>query len=157
MEPIEKSIDVDAPIQSVYNQWTQFEDFPHFMNGVKEVIQKDATHLHWRVNLWGKEEEWDAVITEQEPDIRVSWKSIDGLRTAGTVRFYDLGNNRTQVRLAMSYQPADAIEKVGDALGIVDRNVESSLKDFKKYIEQRGVESGAWRGEVHDSRMRPRS
>jgi len=152
MERVEKTIEVDRPVSTVYNQWTQFEEFPYFMTGVKEVRQLDDTHLHWRAEIWGKEKEWDAEITEQEPDRRISWKSISGAPNAGTVRFEPLGEDRTLVRLVMAYEPEDTVENIGDSLGIFSSRVENTLEQFKKYIESRGRESGAWRGEVHDSR-----
>src|SRR3954464_11441312 len=117
MEHVEKTVEVDRPVSTVYNQWTQFEDFPYFMEGVKEVRQIDDTHLHWRAEIWGKEKEWDAEITEQEPDQRISWKSVSGAPNAGTVRFEPAGPQRTKVRLVMAYEPDGAIENAGDALG----------------------------------------
>ena len=152
MEQVEKTVAVNCPIRTVYNQWTQFEEFPRFMAGVKEVRQIDDTHVHWRAEIWGKEKEWDAEITEQEPDKRISWKSVSGARNAGTVRFEPLDAERTRIRLAMAYEPEDAIENVGDALGIFSGRVEDSVEGFKKFIESRGQETGVWRGEVDDSR-----
>jgi uncharacterized membrane protein len=152
MEQVEKIVDVNCPIRSVYNQWTQFEEFPKFMAGVKEVRQIDDTHVHWRAEIWGKDKEWDAEITEQEPDKRISWKSISGAGNAGTVRFEPLEADRTRVRLVMAYEPEGAIETVGDALGIFTTRVENTVEDFKKFIESRGRETGGWRGEVNDSR-----
>jgi uncharacterized membrane protein len=156
MEQIDRDIDVDVPVGVAYNQWTQFEEFPRFMTGVKEVRQLDATHLRWRAEIWGKDKEWEAEITEQEPDVRISWKSVDGAWSAGTVRFEPLGVDRTRVRLAMGYDPQGFVENVGDALGIVGQRVQATLEDFKKFIEQRAVETGAWRGEVRDSQALPR-
>jgi uncharacterized membrane protein len=152
MEQVEKVVEVNCPISTVYNQWTQFEEFPRFMAGVKEVRQLDDSHVHWHAEIWGKDKEWDAEITEQEPDKRISWKSISGAPNAGTVRFEPLGADRTRVRLVMAYEPEGAIENTGDALGIFTRRVESTVKDFKEYIESRGRETGGWRGEVHNSR-----
>ena len=151
MERVEKVIEVDRPLSTVYNQWTQFEEFPFFMEGVKEVRQLDDTHLHWRAEIWGKEKEWDAEITEQEPDKRISWKSVGGAENAGTVRFEPLDAERTRVRLVMAYNPEGLVENVGDALGIFTSRVENTVKDFKQFIESRGVETGAWRGEVGNS------
>jgi uncharacterized membrane protein len=152
MERVEKVIEVDCPVRTVYNQWTQFEEFPRFMAGVKEVRQLDDTHVHWHAEVWGKDKEWDAEITEQEPDNRISWKSTSGAPNAGTVRFESLGAERTKVRLAMAYQPEGAIEGVGDRLGIFSARVQRTVEDFKTFIEKRGRETGAWRGEVDDSR-----
>jgi uncharacterized membrane protein len=151
MEHVEKTVEVNRPVSTVYNQWTQFEDFPYFMEGVKEVRQLDDTHLHWRAMIWGKEKEWDAEITEQEPDARISWKSVSGAPNAGTVRFEPLGAESTRVRLVMAYDPDGAVENVGDALGLFSARVQQSVDDFKKFIETRTDETGAWRGAVSDS------
>jgi uncharacterized membrane protein len=154
MERVEKYADVDRPLREVYNQWTQFEDFPKFMAGVKEVRQLDDTHLHWHASVWGKDKEWTAEITEQEPDERISWKSISGAQSAGTVRFEPLGADRTRVRLVMAYEPEGVIENAGDALGFLDAQVQAAVDDFKMFIEQRGTATGGWRGEVRDSLSR---
>lgn len=152
MERIEKTIEVDRPVRTVYNQWTQFEEFPRFMDGVKEVKQLDDTHVHWHAEIWGKDKEWDAEITEQVPDEKIGWKSISGdAPNAGVVRFEPLGADRTLVRLVMAYEPQGATEQAGDALGLLSARVQKSVKNFKEYIESRGVEDGAWRGTVHDS------
>jgi uncharacterized membrane protein len=151
MERIEKTIEVDCPIRTVYNQWTQFEEFPEFMAGVKEVKQLDDTHVHWHAEIWGVDKEWDAEITEQVPDERISWKSVSGdAPNAGTVRFEPLGATRTRVRLVMAYEPQGAVENLGDALGVMSGRLQNSVEDFKKYIESRGREGGAWRGTVRD-------
>ena len=154
MERIEKTIEVDCPVRTVYPQWTQFEDFPKFMAGVKEVRQLDDTHLHWRAEVWGKDKEWDSEITEQEPDERISWRSIGGATTAGTVRFEPLDANHTLVRLVISYEPEGLIENTVAAIGALSSQVETSVEDFKQFIEARGSETGAWRGEVSDKEPR---
>jgi uncharacterized membrane protein len=154
MERIEKTIEVECPIRMVYNQWTQFEEFPKFMDGVKEVKQLDDTHVHWHAEVWGKDKEWDAEITEQVPDERISWKSVSGVYTAGTVRFEPIGPSRTRVRLTMAYEPEGVIENLGDAVGALSGRVQNTVKDFKEFIEERGSETGAWRGAVHDSKAR---
>ena len=151
MERTEKSIEIGVPVRIAYNQWTQFEDFPRFMDGVKEVRQLDDTHLHWRAEIWGKEKEWDAEITEQEPDKRISWKSVSGAPNAGTVRFEPVGPDRTRVRLTMAYEPEGVMENVGDSLGVFTARVEHDVEEFKKFIERRGEETGAWRGAVDGS------
>jgi len=157
MERIEKTIEVDRPLRTVYNQWTQFEEFPRFMDGVKEVKQLDDTHVHWCAEVFGKDKEWDAEITEQVPDEKIGWRSISGdAPNAGVVRFEPIGPDRTLVRLVMAYEPQGASEKVGDGLGLMSMRVERSVKQFKKYIESRGIEDGAWRGEVHDSQSQPK-
>jgi uncharacterized membrane protein len=152
MKQVEKIVEVNCPVRTVYNQWTQFEEFPRFMAGVKEVRQLDDTHVHWHAEVWGKDKEWDAEITEQEPDKRISWKSISGAPNAGTVRFEPIGPDRTRVRLVMAYEPEGAMENIGDAMGIFSARVENTVEDFKTFIESRGQETGAWRGEVDDSR-----
>jgi uncharacterized membrane protein len=157
MERIEKSIDVRCPVRTVYNQWTQFEEFPRFMAGVKEVRQIDDTHVHWHAEIWGKDKEWDAEITEQVPDERISWKSTSGTPTAGTVRFEALGPDVTRVKLTLSYEPEGAIENVGDAAGLLSARVQDSVEDFKDFIENRGAETGGWRGEVHGGRQQART
>ena len=150
MERIEKSVEVKAPVNAVYNQWTQFEEFPRFMAGVKEVKQLDDTHVHWHAEIWGKDKEWDAEITEQVPDQRISWRSISGdAPNAGSVRFEPVGPDRTRVNLTMEYEPQGVIENVGDKLGVMSARVQNTVEDFKKFIEQRGQETGGWRGEVH--------
>ena len=153
MERIEKSIEVHCPVRTVYNQWTQFEDFPRFMSGVKEVRQLDDTHVHWHAEVWGKDKEWDAEITEQVPDERISWKSTSGASTSGTVRFESLGPDVTRVRLALAYEPEGAIENIGDAVGLMSARVQESVEDIKEFIEERGAETGGWRGEVHGGRV----
>ena len=155
MERVERSVEVDCPIRTVYNQWTQFEEFPRFMSGVKEVTQLDDTHVRWRAEIWGKDKEWDAEITEQVPDQRISWRSTSGEENAGTVRFEPLPGDRTLVRLAMGYEPKGALENAGDRLGMFTSHVETTMKDFKHYIEERQVADGAWRGEVHGSQRQP--
>ncbi len=152
MERVEKAVEVDCPIRTVYDQWTQFEEFPRFMSGVKEVRQLDDTHVHWHAEVGGKDKEWDAEITEQIPDERISWRSTSGAENAGTVRFEQLPGNRTLVRLAMGYDPQGALENAGDVLGVFTSHVESTMQDFKRYIEQRRAPDGAWRGVVRDGR-----
>jgi uncharacterized membrane protein len=148
MERIEKSVEVRCPVRTVYNQWTQFEDFPRFMAGVKEVKQLDDTHLHWHAEIWGKDKEWDSEITEQVPDQVISWRSTSGARNAGTVRFEPVAADRTRVKLTMEYEPEGAVEKAGDAIGVLSARVQNTVEDFKKFIEERGAETGGWRGEV---------
>ena len=155
MHQVEQSIEVDRPVRMVYNQWTQFEDFPSFMHGVTEVRQVDDTHLHWKAMLGGKDVEWDAEITEQEPDRRISWKSISGAHNAGTVRFRRIGKDRSAVRLVMAYETHGAYESLGSAMGAVDARVRHTLHDFKKFAESQAVETGAWRGEVVGGRQLP--
>jgi uncharacterized membrane protein len=148
MENIEKSIEVHVPVHTAYNQWTQFEEFPRFMEGVTSVKQMDDTHLHWRANFYGREEEWDAEITEQIPDDRIAWRSTDGSRHAGVVTFHHLDAGTSRVMLQLGYDPEGFVENMGDKMGFVTRRVEGDLKRFKEFIEGRGAETGAWRGEV---------
>lgn len=152
---IEKDIEVNAPLHSVYNQWTQFEEFPSFMDGVREVRQTDDTHLHWRAKIGGKDLEWDAEIVEQVPDRRIAWRSISGKPNAGTVAFEPIDSARTRVCLTMEYDPEGAVENVGSALGVTGHRVTQDLENFKEFIEKRGAETGAWRGEVHGGRKTP--
>jgi uncharacterized membrane protein len=155
MESIEKTIEVDAPLSTVYNQWTQFEEFPRFMEGVKEVRQLDDKRLHWMAEIAGKCKEWDAEIFEQIPDETIAWRSMTGAKNSGQVSFAPAGNNGTRVCLKLNYDPEGALENVGDALGVVGRRVEGDLERFKKFIEARRHETGAWRGEIYKREVNP--
>ena len=157
MASVTETITVNCPISTVYNQWTQFEEFPRFMAGVKEVKQLDDTHLHWHAEVWGKDKEWDAEITEQVPDQVIAWRSTSGAPNAGTVRFEPMSHDRTRVRLIMEYEPEGVVEKTGDAVGVFGARVQNSVEDFKKFVEERGGETGAWRGEVHGGAKKPTS
>ena len=148
MGSIEQSIDVQVPVRTAYDQWTQFEDFPQFMEGVERIEQLDDTHLHWHTKVAGKAKEFDAEITEQTPDQRIAWESKDGPEHAGVVTFHHIDDGVTRVMLQMDYTPDGVAEKVGDALGLVERRVKGDLGRFKELIESRGQASGAWRGEV---------
>ena len=141
MERIQKSVYVDLPLQAVYNQWTQFEEFPLFMEGVKHVQQLDDKRLHWDVEIAGKRKEWNARITEQIPDLRIAWESEAGENTAGVVSFQADGPNRTQVNLELFYDPKGFVESAGDSIGIVSRRVENDLEHFKEFIENRHCET----------------
>jgi len=151
MERIEKSISVDCPLQTVYNQWTQFEEFPRFMEGIKQVTQLDDKRLHWEAEIGGKHKEWNAKITEQIPDHRISWESEAGDHTSGVVTFQAERPDRTRVNLEMFYDPKGFVESAGDSLGMVSRRVENDLENFKQFIENRNRETGAWRGTIRDS------
>jgi len=148
MSNIEQSIDVNVPVHTTYNQWTQFEEFPRFMEGVEEIRQLDDTRLHWRTNVGGKEKEWDAVITEQIPDQRIAWKNTSGAKNAGVVTFHHISDKTTRVMLQLEYDPEGIVENVGDAIGVISSRVRGDLERFKKFIEERGSETGAWRGKV---------
>ena len=147
MSRIHESIEVNVPVRTAYNQWTQFEEFPRFMEGVERVDQLDDTTLRWTAEIAGKTKTWTAKIVEQEPDQRVAWQAIEGAPNAGTVSFrpHDGG---TKVDLELEVEPEGAIESAGDALGFVERRAKGDLERFKEFIESRGTETGAWRGEV---------
>jgi uncharacterized membrane protein len=148
MSAIEESVEVEVPVATAYNQWTQFEEFPSFMDGVDEVRQLDDTHLHWRASVGGHSEEWDAEITEQLPDQRIAWKSTSGKGNAGVVTFHRLDDERSKVMLQLEWETEGMVEALGSALGQDARRVRGDLERFKQLIESRGAESGAWRGEV---------
>jgi uncharacterized membrane protein len=148
MSSVNESIEVNVPISTAYNQWTQFEEFPRFMNSVHEVKQLDNEHLHWRADVAGKPEEWDAEITEQIPDQRIAWRSISGAKNAGVVTFNKISDSTTRVTLQMDYEPQTFGEQIGAALGAVKMEVKSNLKRFKALIESQGTETGAWRGSI---------
>jgi uncharacterized membrane protein len=145
---IEQSIDVNVPVRTAYNQWTQFEEFPRFMEGVDEVRQLDDKRLHWKARIGGKTKEWDAEITQQRPDERIAWTSRGGAFNAGVVTFHRLTDHATRVMLQLEYEPEGVVENVGDAIGVVSARVKGDLERFKDYIEAQGRETGAWRGEV---------
>ena len=153
MSSIEKSIEVNVPVRTAYNQWTQFEVFPKFMEGVQEVKQLDDTHLHWKAQIGGKDKHWNAVITEQRPDERIAWKSTDGAKNAGVVTFHRLSDQKSKIMLQVDYEPEGAVENVGDAVGAVSMRVAGDLERFKDFIESRGRETGSWRGEVKQNRI----
>ncbi len=148
MARYEHSIDVNMPVRTVYNQWTQFEEFPQFMQGIEEVRQIDDTNMHWRAEIAGMTQEWDAKITEQTPDQRVAWTSTSGADHAGVVTFHYIEPEVTRVMLQIDYEPEGFIENVGAALGVVKARMAGDLDRFKEFIETRGRETGAWRGEI---------
>ncbi|MGC4096695.1 MAG: SRPBCC family protein [Nitrospira sp.] len=148
MSVIEKSIDLNVPVRTAYNQWTQFEEFPRFMEGVEQVRQIDANHLHWKASIGGKQQEWDAEITEQVPDQRIAWRSQQGTKNEGIVIFSPVTEGKSKINLRIDYEPHGMVEKTGDVVGIVSQRVEGDLKRFKDFIESRGKETGAWRGNV---------
>jgi uncharacterized membrane protein len=152
MEGLEESVEVNAPLRAVYDQWTQFEEFPAFMEGVESVTQIDDEHVHWAVQVAGRTKEWDAQITRQVPDEEISWVGLGDPDNRGRVVFEDVLSDdppRTKVTIMIDYEPTGAVELVGDALGVVRRRVQGDLVRFKELIEQRGIESGGWRGEIH--------
>jgi hypothetical protein len=138
------SIDINAPLRAVYNQWTQFEEFPRFMEGVEEVRQDGPRNLFWKARIAGKEKQWEAEILEQIPDQRIVWQSIDGTPNSGEVTFEPLDEERTRVILTMEYEPEGFLEKAGDVLGIPSGRAEGDLKRFRDFIEERGTETAGW-------------
>ena len=149
MATIDETVDVDVPIRTAYDQWTQFEDFPHFMAGVEKVVQISDTLTRWTTSVQGVEREFDAAILEQTPDVVVAWASVDGTSHAGRVTFEALGVGATRVTTHIEWAPETFVEKVGAAIGADDRQVKKDLRRFKEFIEERRTETGAWRGEVH--------
>jgi carbon monoxide dehydrogenase subunit G len=147
---VEKSILVNVPLSVAYNQWTQFEEFPHFMKGVKSVTQLDDQNLNWVVEIAGVRRQWNARILEQVPDRKVSWAATEGATNAGSVTFEDVGGGQTQVHLSLEYEPEGFVEKVGDKLHVVENRAEGDLDRFKEFIESEGYATGAWRGSVRD-------
>jgi uncharacterized membrane protein len=150
MKTIEESIEIDVPVSTAYNQWTQFETFPKFMEGVERVEQTDDTHLHWVAEVGGEKREWNAEITEQHPDERVAWKALDQDGPNGVVSFHKLDEARTKVMVQMDYEPEGMKQSVGSAVGMDSGRVKSDLESFKEFIESRGGETGSWRGEVEN-------
>jgi uncharacterized membrane protein len=148
MSKVVKSIDVDVPVRTAYNQWTQFESFPQFMEGVDSIEQVTDTRTHWRTSIGGVTREFDADIVEQVPDERVAWKSTGGTTHAGVVTFERLDEGRTRVTVQLVWEPEGLVEKAGAALQVDDLRVSGDLKRFKEFIESRGTETGAWRGDV---------
>ena len=146
---VEKSIEIEKPVRTVYNQWTQFESFPQFMQGVERVEQRDDKRLHWVAEIGMADREWDAEIVEQTPDQVIAWKATGETTNDGRVTFQQVGADRTRVNLVFEYDPEGLVEKAGDKLKVVDKRIEGDLERFKKFIEERGAEEGAWRGEIH--------
>jgi uncharacterized membrane protein len=148
MSEIIEAVDVDVPVRTAYDQWTQFETFPKFMDGVKSVRQLDDTTLEWVADVAGKEKRWNAKITEQEPDQRIAWTATEGAHNAGVVTFHRLDEGQSRVTLQLDVDPEGPVENIGDALGIVKGRVKGDMKRFKDFVESRGSATGAWRGEV---------
>ena len=155
MSTIEKSIQVNVPVHTAYNQWTQFEEFPRFMEGVREVRQLDDTHVRWRAEVAGKDKEWDAEITEQLPDQRIAWRSVSGARNAGVVTFHRIDDDTTRIMLQMDYEPEGVIENAGDTSGVLSLRIQGDLERFKDFVESNGQETGAWRGKVQQGQNQP--
>ena len=152
MGTVRQSIEIGVPVSVAYNQWTQFEEFPRFMEAVKEVRQLDDKTLEWSANINGDDETWMAQITEQEPDERIAWRSTSGQPNSGAVSFERIDDKRTRVTLEMDWRPEGLVQRMGDAMGFDDRQVRGDLERFKEFIESRGGETGAWRGEIESGR-----
>jgi uncharacterized membrane protein len=148
MAEVHESIEVNVPVSTAYNQWTQFEEFPQFMENVESVTQIDDTHLRWVAEIAGKRNEWEAEIVRQQPDRVVAWKSVDGKGTSGEVKFEPLGSDRTKIDVTISWEPEGMLESLGEKVGADTMGVKKDLQNFKELIERRGAETGAWRGEV---------
>ncbi|SCG72480.1 SRPBCC family protein [Micromonospora humi] len=149
MSTVTESVDVQVPIRTAYDQWTQFESFPQFMDGVESITQIDATHTRWVTKVAGVTREFDAEITEQHPDERVAWKSTGGdTKHAGVVTFHRLSDDETRVTIQLDWEPQGLVEKAGSAVGVDSHQVKADAKRFKEFIENRGIETGAWRGDV---------
>jgi len=155
METITRTIEVDVPLQTAYDQWTQFEDFPRFMGGVEKVTQLDDRRTRWVTRIGGVSREFDAEVLVQRPDQGVSWRSTGGTPHAGRVTFAPLSDTRTEVTLALEWQPEGLLEKAGEALGVVEGRVAKDLSAFKQFIEGRGTATGAWRGQVDTGSSSP--
>ena len=153
METLEESIEVDAPLRATYDQWTQFEEFPRFMEGVESVTQVDDSHVHWIATVAGRTKEWDAQITRQVPDEEIAWVGLGDPDNRGRVVFERVltedEHPRTKVTMMLDYEPDGVVEQLGDALGVVRRRVQGDMVRFKEFIEERGRETGGWRGEIH--------
>ena len=148
MARVEESIEVNVPVSTAYNQWTQFEEFPKFMEGVESVKQIDDTHLRWVAEIGGKRHEWEAEITEQKPDQKIAWRAVDGHHNSGIVTFEPVSQNETRITVVMEHETEGMVESLGSALGADSRRVKGDLERFKELVESRGAETGAWRGEV---------
>jgi uncharacterized membrane protein len=151
MSKILEAVDVEVPVGTAYDQWTQFETFPKFMEGVKSVRQLDDTTLEWVADVAGREKRWEAKITEQEPDKRIAWTATEGAHNAGVVTFHRIDDGQSRVTLQLDVDPEGPVENIGDALGLVSRQVKGDMKRFKEFIEERGHETGAWRGKVEQN------
>jgi uncharacterized membrane protein len=148
MAEVKESVEVNVPVSTAYNQWTQFEEFPNFMEKVESVTQLDDTHLRWIAEIGGRREEWKAEIIQQMPDEIIAWRSIEGQENSGAVRFEPLGPDRTRIDVTLTWEPEGLVQAAADKVGASDRAVQVDLERFKELVESRGVESGAWRGEV---------
>jgi uncharacterized membrane protein len=154
MARFEDSIEIAAPVRAAYNQWTQFEEFPRFMDGVERVVQLDDKHLQWTAKVAGREKSWTAEIVDQTPDRRIAWKSVSGANNAGAVLFEPLGPDRTRVTLKLDAEPDGAVETIGANLGVLERQVKGDLERFRDHLATAGGAGGGWRGEIHGDEVR---
>ncbi|MDQ3982306.1 MAG: SRPBCC family protein [Actinomycetota bacterium] len=152
MSEIIETIDVEVPVRTAYNQWTQFEEFPRFMEGVESVKQLDDTRLQWVAEIAGQKREWEAKITEQEPDQKIAWYGVGDVQQGGVVTFHRLDDSKTRVTLQFEFDPQGFAEKAGDVLGVIKSRIKGDLERFKEFIEGRGQETGAWRGTVEQDK-----
>ncbi|MFF7854012.1 SRPBCC family protein [Streptomyces sp. NPDC007904] len=149
MSTVKEAVEVEVPVHTAYNQWTQFEEFPNFMEGVEEITQLDARHNHWTTKIGGVRREFDTEIVDQLPDERITWRTTSGdVQQKGMVRFQRVDDTHTRVELVMDVEPSGVAEKAADMLGTIDRRVKGDMRRFKDYIERQGGESGAWRGRI---------
>ncbi len=155
MTRIQKSIEVGVPISTAYGQWTQFEEFPAFMEGVDSVVQHDDQFLDWTATVGGQSRSWTAKIVDQTPNVRIAWRAVEGTENAGAVLFTELGPDRTRIDLTIEAEPDGAVETAGAALGFLDRRIAGDLDRFKAFIERRGEPTGAWKGQIHGSDVTP--
>jgi uncharacterized membrane protein len=153
MARIEKSVEVDVPVRIAYDQWTQFEEFPRFMDGIEKVVQRGDKYLDWTASVGGQTRSWTAEIVDQTPNERIAWRAIEGAENAGAVLFEPIGADRTRVALTIEADPEGPVDTIGTALGFLERRVEGDLERFKTFIEERRQPTGAWRGEIHGSRV----
>ena len=153
MARIEKSVEVDVPVRIAYDQWTQFEEFPRFMDGIEKVVQRGDKYLDWTASVGGQRRSWTADIVDQTPNERIAWRAIEGAQNAGAVLFEPIGSDRTRVALTIEAEPEGPVDTIGTALGFLERRVEGDLERFKAFIEERRQPTGAWRGEIHGSRV----
>ncbi|MFC8093110.1 SRPBCC family protein [Streptomyces sp. NPDC057301] len=149
MSTVKETVEVGVPVGTAYNQWTQFQEFPNFMEGVEEVRQLDDSHNHWTTKIGGVRREFDTEIVDQLPDERITWRTVSGdTQQKGTVRFQRVDDTHTRVELVMDVEPSGAAEKAADMTGTIDRRIKGDMRRFKEYIEHRGIESGSWRGRI---------
>ena len=153
MGELDEAIEVDVPVSVAYNQWTQFEELPQFMENVETVTQTDDTHLHWVAEIGGQRREWDAEITYQQPERQITWRATDGKNNTGWVRFERLGDDRARVHVRITWETEGVVEAVGEVVGADERGVKADLQRFKQLVEERGRETGAWRSEVREGEV----